>query len=139
MKRLNCVLVVDDDRVSNYVTENVLRSFGVFSMVNTVSDGQTALEYIKYQCAEDDYACPELILLDINMRVVGGIEFVRRYKSLNLNFQSLIVILSTLPLREDQEKELRELGVYEHIVKPLNTEKLQRIMSEYFSDAVSKA
>jgi len=135
MKRLNCILVVDDDRVSNYVTENVLRSLGISSMINVVSDGQAALEYIRYQCKEDDYACPDLILLDINMRLVDGIEFVREYRKLHLNVHSIIVILSTLPLKKEQRMELQEMGIFDFLVKPLNTEKLIQIMDQHFSTA----
>jgi CheY-like chemotaxis protein len=52
MKRLNCVLIVDDDRVSNFVTEKVLRGMGIASMINTVNDGMAGLEYLKYQCKD---------------------------------------------------------------------------------------
>jgi CheY-like chemotaxis protein len=132
-KKLNCVLVVDDDRVSNYVTEKVLQSQAISTMINTVSDGQSAIEYIKYQCAEDDFACPDLILLDINMRLVDGIEFVRQYRKLNIKHPCVIVILSTLPLKEDQKQDLVDLGVRDFIVKPLNADKLLGIMEKYFS------
>ncbi|MBX9853353.1 MAG: response regulator [Cytophagaceae bacterium] len=134
MKRLNCVLIVDDDRVSNYITENVLRSLAISSMINTVSDGQAALEYIKYQCGEDqDYACPDLIILDISMRMLDGIEFVKEYRKLHTSQSSIIVILSTLPLRQDQIKELKSLGVYDYFVKPISAEKIIGIMEEHFS------
>jgi CheY-like chemotaxis protein len=134
MKRLSCVLIVDDDRVSNYVTENVLRSLGISSMINTVTDGQAALEYVKYQCnGESEYACPELIILDINMRMLDGIEFVKEYRKLHLHQSSVIIILSTLPLRDDQKKELETLKVYDYIVKPLSAEKLMEVMEHHFS------
>ena len=134
MKRLNCVLIVDDDRVSNYITENVLRSLGISSMINTVSDGQAALEYIKYQCGEEqDYACPDLIILDISMRMLDGIEFVKEYRKLHVIQTSVIVILSTLPLSQEQINELQKLGVYDYFVKPISTEKIIDVMEEHFS------
>lgn len=134
LKRLKCVLIVDDDRVSNYVTENVLRSMGIASMINTVTDGQAGLEYIKYQCEEDnDYACPDMIFVDINMRLVDGIQFVKEYRKMNPSQKSVIVILSTLPLSPEQKVELEQLGVYDHLVKPLSSEHLMEIMEEHFS------
>jgi CheY-like chemotaxis protein len=135
-KRLNCILIIDDDRVSNYVTENVLRSMEISSMINTVSDGQSGLEYIKYQCIDDvEYTCPDLIILDINMRLVDGIEFVQKYNKLKLTKRSVIVVLSTLPLKEDQKSELENLGVFDFFVKPLSGEMLISIMDEHFSHA----
>ena len=131
-KRLNCVLIVDDDRVSNYVTENVLRGLGIASMINTVNDGQAGLEYIKYQCTEDEFACPDLIILDINMRLINGVEFVREFRRMKISPNSVIVVLSTLPLKAEQEKELRSFGVHDFLVKPLNAEKLNHIMDEHF-------
>lgn len=136
LKRLNCVLIVDDDRVSNYVTENVLRGLGISSMINTATDGQAGLEYIRYQCTDESaYACPDLILLDINMRLVDGIEFVKEYKKLKVPHESVIVILSTLALKEEQKLELEQLGVFDYLVKPLSTENLMMIMEEHFSHA----
>jgi CheY-like chemotaxis protein len=132
-ERLNCVLIVDDDHVSNYVTESVLRGMGVSSMINTVSDGQSALEYIRYQCEEDSYTCPDLIILDINMRLVNGLEFVKKYRKIKTKNKSVIIILSALPLKKEQKQELEKLGVIDFYVKPLNAEKLANIMNEYFS------
>jgi CheY-like chemotaxis protein len=135
-KRLNCVLIVDDDRVSNYVTENVIRGMGTASMINTVTDGQAGLEYVKYQCKEEfDFACPELIFLDINMRLINGVEFVREYRKMKLPSQSVIVVLSTLPLKEEQQAELESLNVHHFYVKPLNSEKLLALMEECFFHA----
>lgn len=135
-RQMKCVLIVDDDRVSNYITENVLRSMEVASMINTVSDGQSALEYIKYQCTEDqDYACPDLIILDINMRLVNGVEFVKEYSKLHIFRKSVIVVLSTMPLKNDQKEELEQYGVMDYYVKPLSSEKLMSIMEHHFSPA----
>jgi CheY-like chemotaxis protein len=134
MKRLNCVLIIDDDRVSNYVSENVIRGMGMSSMINTVTGGLAGLEYVKYQCNEEnDFACPDLIVLDINMRLINGVEFVKEYRRMNLPSHSVIVILSTLPLREEQKSELINMGVTHFYTKPLNAEKISEIMEDYFS------
>jgi CheY-like chemotaxis protein len=69
------------------------------------------------------------------MRLVDGIEFVREYRKLNSPYKSIIVILSTLPLKSEQQKELQEMGVYDFVVKPLNTEKLIQLMEQHFSTA----
>jgi CheY-like chemotaxis protein len=138
IKRLKCVLIIDDDRVSNYLTENVLRGMGIATMINTVTDGQAGLEYIKYQCLEEEefeYTCPDLIILDLNMRLMNGIEFVKQYRKLNVPKKSVIVVLSTLPLQPEQKRELEKLEIYDFFVKPLSGEKLIAIMEDHFSPA----
>ena len=130
--KLNCVLLVDDDRVSNFITEKVLNGMGVTSMVTTAYDGKKGLDYIKYQCTDDLGTCPDLILLDINMPLIDGREFVDRYHKIPRQKECVIVVLSATDLPDAEKTELRNAGVSEFLVKPLNADKINDIVQKYF-------
>lgn len=132
MKRLNCILIIDDDKISNYITENVIRGIGAAIKISSVTDGKKGLDFLKYQCGEDDnYYCPDLILLDINMPFMDGKEFLKNLFNINNNVQ--VVVLSTLDLKEGEKKELMGLNVIDFKVKPLTAEKLTSILEEHFN------
>jgi CheY-like chemotaxis protein len=132
MKRLNCILIIDDDKISNYITENVIRGMGAAIKISSVTDGKKGLDYLKYQCGGDDnYYCPNLILLDINMPFMDGKEFLENLYKINNNVQ--VVVLSSMDLDENEKKELMELNVIDFKVKPLTAEKLTSILEEHFN------
>jgi CheY-like chemotaxis protein len=134
MKRLNCILIIDDDKISNFITENVIRGIGAAIKISTVTDGKKGLDFVKYQCTGDDtYYCPDLILLDINMPFMGGKEFLHNLFKINNNIQ--VVVLSTLELKENEKKELMGLNVIDFKVKPLTAEKLTSILEQHFNMA----
>jgi CheY-like chemotaxis protein len=131
MKRLNCILVIDDDKVSNYITENVIRGMGAAVNISSVTDGKKGLDFLKYQCKGDDnFYCPDLILLDINMPFMDGREFLKNLYQINNNIQ--VVILSTLEPGEKEKEELMSLNVIDFKVKPLTAEKLTSILEKHF-------
>src|SRR4051812_17510896 len=110
MKRLNCVLIIDDDKISNYITENVIRGIEAAIKISSVTDGKKGLDFLKYQCGgEDNYFCPDLILLDINMPFMDGKEFLKNLCKINNSVQ--VVVLSTLELSENEKQELLKLNV----------------------------
>lgn len=138
MKRLNCVLLIDDDSVSNYISEAVLRGMGAASMITVVGDGRKGLDYLKYQCTgseEDDASCPELILLDVNMPNMDGLEFLKMYQRQVHVANKIIIILSALDLPENEKEKFRKAGATDFLVKPFTAEKLSKIFEQYFEHA----
>jgi len=130
---INCVLIVDDDYVSNFIAEKVLKSSGGVRMVTAVVDGKQALEYLKYQCADetDNYACPDLIFLDLNMPYFDGYEFLKKYKQQKNTANIPVVVLTATEPLEDKKKFLQEAGVT-YLIKPLTAEKFNNVVEEIF-------
>src|ERR1700750_2590044 len=86
MKRLNCVLLIDDDEPTNFLNKMTLEQAGCTRIIRVAQSGQEALDYLR-NCGPADgddpsEPCPDLIFLDINMPAMDGWEFLRRYKQL---------------------------------------------------------
>lgn len=127
---MNNVLIVDDDNVSNFIAEKVIKGHGGVRMVTAVTDGKQALDFLKYQCEGDDiYACPDLILLDLNMPYFDGYEFLQRYKK-NEFFPGIpVVAVTATDPPEKEQAMLRDAGV-PFLIKPLTGEKFNKIFSD---------
>lgn len=129
---LNCVLIVDDDSVSNYIAEKVINSHGGVKMVTAVTNGKQAIDYLKHQCFGDEiYACPDLILLDLNMPYVDGFEFLKFKDRLPLEVNIPIVVLTSIEPTDVQKEEMIEKNI-SYMVKPLTNEKFKRVLVDLF-------
>jgi two-component system chemotaxis response regulator CheY len=116
MAVMNKVLAVDDAQLMQTMYGMFFKEHKEFSLVKAMN-GLEALEIVT---REEDIA---LILLDINMPVMNGIQFMEKVKEQNLCEGIPIIIVSTEGSEEDAQKAL-ELGASNYIVKPFKVDEL---------------
>lgn len=105
------ILVVDDNEADRYLLRRKLRSTGMISKIFEADDGQTALElfsnYKENVARDPDEFPPELILLDINMPLVGGLEFLEKFNTLRQELEcssTVVMMYSSSERPEDREQ-----------------------------------
>lgn len=101
------VLIVEDDKVLNQAYKLILEREG--HDVRTAFNGSEALGLV-----EEDQ--PDVILLDLLMPVMGGLEFLKAYNPAENHPDTKIVILSNIGNEKEAEKGMK-LGAYKYIVK----------------------
>lgn len=101
------ILVVEDDPKLSAAYGSLLKSAGY--TVHAVYNGREALEYIRSQ------GDPEMVLLDMRMPVMSGIEFLREYQPLT-HSRTAVVVFSDDDSRT-QVDEAYKLGVTHYILK----------------------
>lgn len=108
-------LIVDDSKVIRMVAKKILQELS-FQTVEA-EDGKTALD----RCGE---AMPDAVLLDWNMPVMNGIEFLRELRKMPGGDAPKVVFCTT---ENDIEhiQEAIEAGANEYIMKPFDSEILQ--------------
>jgi len=128
MQKFNFVLLVDDDNVTNFINRRVINKIGSFEKVEVALNGQQALEIIERECSEGKNS-PEVIILDINMPVKTGFDFLEKYKNSNYPSadKSKIIAVTTSSHQRDYQA-LREYGIYDVIQKPLTEEKIRGVL-----------
>ncbi|MBA6314614.1 response regulator [Cellulophaga baltica] len=114
------ILLVEDDEITNYITTTKLRNIG-FENVDAVLNGELALEYL----AKEQ---PNLIFLDVNMPVMDGFEFLDSEEVQNQYSDIPIVLLTSSSRPKDKEMASRYSNVIEYLEKPLNYEKMKKIL-----------
>jgi len=108
-------LVVDDSRVVRKVARKILEELGF--TCSEAEDGKQAMD----QCAK---AMPEAILLDWNMPVMTGIEFLRRLRKMT-GGQSPKVVFCTTENDLAHIQEALSAGANEYIMKPFDSDIIQ--------------
>jgi CheY-like chemotaxis protein len=126
------VLCVDDDTISLTISQLLLKRTGFAQEVDTVIDGSEALDYFEQLFTTHPDApshAPELILLDINMPVMNGWEFLQEYtpRFLDRLPDTKIVILSSTIDPEDFALAKKYPVVVQFISKPLSIENLDEL------------
>ncbi|OOG23933.1 two-component system response regulator [Thioalkalivibrio denitrificans] len=110
------ILLVEDDRIDAMTVTRSLRELHVANSVEHVENGEQALAYLKDPASTR----PCLILLDLNMPVMGGIEFLRETKSNGLNLRRIPVVVLTTSEEQRDKVESFDLGVAGYMRKPVD-------------------
>jgi two-component system, response regulator len=125
------ILLVEDNAEDAEMTMRALRKRNLANRLHWVKDGEEALDYLfcsgQYAGRSPGHA-PRLVLLDIKMPKVDGIEVLRRVKGSEL--RTIPVVVMTSSNEERDVLESYRLGVNSYIVKP--------VQFEAFIETVSK-
>ena len=134
MAALPCVLLVDDDATTNFLNHTLLRRLAVADQVLVARDGQEALDVLHTHCAAPAApSCPVLILLDLNMPRMNGLEFLRTYAQRPpTDNPAVVIVMLTTSLHPQDLAQLQGLPIAGYFTKPLSNEKIARILQEHF-------
>ncbi|HTJ51141.1 MAG TPA: response regulator [Cyclobacteriaceae bacterium] len=122
-------IVIDDDVLNNMICKITLEMALGAVQVETFSNAEIALEFIRtnYDDATDDVVT--LILLDINMPIMSGWEFLDSFDEFSdsTKKQFRIYLLSSSVDDRDKEKAKQNKNVIDYLSKPLSKEMVKRI------------
>jgi CheY-like chemotaxis protein len=129
MNDANKVFLIDDDRLSNFINKSMLRHMGMGYDVHTFDFADNALEALK-ELITNNLPLPELILLDVNMPLKDGWEFLEEITDLfpGIQSQCIIYMLSASVDKEDVDRAKGYAAVKGFIQKPLKIAKMESIM-----------
>ncbi len=123
---MSLILVVDDSRTVRMSIEYLLKAKDY--EVCSAEDGRDALQ--KLMELNEGGKKPGLILTDINMPNMGGIEFVREVKKNHL-FRFIPVLVLTTESQESSKMEGKKAGAAGWIVKPYQPEQLVAVVKKF--------
>lgn len=127
-KKIN-LLVIDDDDINIFIIKKIVEKTGYNIDMTAKSNGQLAIDFLKETLAQGN-SLPDLILIDINMPVMNGWEFVEAYQSLSIAQSIDLYILSSSVYENDIEKTKSYTNVKGFISKPLSMERLIELLKE---------
>ncbi|EIJ41068.1 signal transduction histidine kinase [Beggiatoa alba B18LD] len=116
------ILVVDDIAENRQVLSQLLKEFGF--EVQTTENGDSALK-------QATQFLPEVIITDLRMPVMDGIELTKKLRQQDVFKETLIIMLSAHVFDSDKQASI-EAGCNEFLTKPLHIESLLKILQAYF-------
>ena len=111
------VLLVEDNPTDVFVIKEVLESCGVKLDLRIAKDGQEALQYLQELDRDENARCPALVLLDLNVPRVAGIEVLRKLRNVPRCKRTPVVIVTSSVAGSDRIAA-QELGAEAYFQKP---------------------
>ncbi len=114
MKSGKPIMLIEDDVVDSMTVKRALKEINVSNELLVMKNGEEALEYFE----SEENTLPCIILLDINMPKMNGIEFLEQFKK-NENLNHIPVVMLTSSKEECDRINTFKLGVSGYMVKPV--------------------
>jgi CheY-like chemotaxis protein len=121
------LLVIDDDDINIFIIKKIVAKTGFNVEMVSKNDGQLAIDYLA--SLEDNHErFPHLMLIDINMPILNGWEFLEAYENLSLAVKGDMYMLSSSVYENDIEKAKTYKSIKGFISKPLSIERLTELL-----------
>ena len=135
MKKIDTILLVDDDKVNNYLTENLLKELNIAHQIKVVTNGLSALNYLKEEClTRKKRACPALVIFDYQMPVMDGMEFIKALHAMDfIHEQQVVFLLLGIYTTPADIEAFQQLGVQEFTTKPLSKKVVMDAYYKYWA------
>ncbi|HEX7756504.1 MAG TPA: response regulator [Niabella sp.] len=131
MKTGKEIFIVDDDSIHRLLMSKLFARQGKEYKLDFFENGQKALTALESAIASPSHTIPDIILLDIEMPVMNGWQFMNEYQLLPPEIKDRISVymVSSSFTDEDQERVKSYPEIVDYIVKPLRIEKIVELMS----------
>ena len=117
------ILLVEDDQVDVMTVMRALKEIHVTNPVVNLENGEEALKYLRAPDSEK----PCIILLDINMPIMNGIEFLQVAK-LDAQLKRIPVVVLTTSEEQQDKVNSFDLGVAGYMAKPVDYRQFVEVM-----------
>lgn len=121
------LLVIDDDDINIFIISKIVEKTGYNVQICAKHNGQLAIDYIKELLAANQ-PLPHLVLIDINMPILNGWEFIEAFEALDLKVDNDMYLLSSSVYENDIEKAKSYKSVKGFISKPLSIDRLKELL-----------
>ena len=121
------ILLVEDNELNAEIGIELLNPFKV--IIDLAKNGEECIKILE-KMPEGYY---DLILMDIQMPIMDGYEATKIIRSFNNKNAQIPIIAMTANAFEEDRKHALQLGMNEHLAKPVDIEKLKDVLTKYFN------
>ncbi|NNV56644.1 response regulator [Limnovirga soli] len=126
------IWIVDDDFIYSLLIKKDIERLQLSKNIHQFQDGEKAMQTIENHLAASQ-PLPDIILLDINMPVMDGWQFLDNYihKKYHLHLHSHVYLVSSSISIQDKQKALGYKNIKGHLIKPISQDTLVTITGSF--------
>ncbi len=130
MKKVNLTCIIDDDPIFVFGIKKVMELINFSDSIMVFKNGQEALDNLKPIILSKE-ELPDIILLDLNMPVLDGWQFLDEFIKIPCEKKIIIYVVSSSIDPEDILRAKSYQGVSDYIVKPITIERLKEVLYNF--------
>ena len=129
MNTLYKIAVIDDDDVFQLIIKKQMEMRKFPCEILSFSNGQTSIEFLRNNLNSPEIL-PQLIMLDVNMPIKDGWEFLEEYKHLPIGVKNSIVLymVTSSVIQSDIDRAAKNKDIHGFISKPITSQNLEEIL-----------
>lgn len=115
------ILLVEDDNLDRIEVIRTLHKKNIVHQLKVAKNGEEALQLLKDNANDVFAGKPDIVLLDLNMPKMNGVEFLRKIRE-NENWKDIKIFVLTTSDDHEDKAAVAEMGISGFITKPLKLE-----------------
>ena len=128
------IWVIDDDAIYQIIVNKIIQRSEMFSTITSFKNGKEAIDVLQeivHNTADESASLPDIILLDINMPIMDGWEFMEKMGLIKSKFSKdiTVYIVSSSIATEDKNKSKTYSDILGYLSKPVTINDLTLIAS----------
>ncbi len=130
MKKINLTCIIDDDPIFVFGIRKVMELINFSDGIMVFKNGQDALDNLRPIILSKE-KLPDIILLDLNMPVLDGWQFLEEFIKIPCDKKIIIYVVSSSINQEDVLRAKSYKSVSDYIVKPVTIDRLKEVLSNF--------
>ncbi|WP_299431762.1 response regulator [uncultured Aquimarina sp.] len=130
MKRIDIACIIDDDPIFVFGIKKVMELINFCEGIMVFKNGQDGLNNLRAIISAKE-KLPDIILLDLNMPILDGWQFLEEFIKIPCDKKILIYVVSSSVDPEDVLRAKSYEGVSDYIVKPISVQKLKEVLQDF--------
>jgi len=130
MNKVDIACIIDDDPIFVFGTTKMMKLANFCNSFMVFQNGEEAINHLKPIIESNDTSLPDVILLDLNMPIMDGWQFLDEFTSIPTQKEVTIYIVTSSIDPYDMEKAKNYDSITNYLIKPITSERLQEILSE---------
>lgn len=130
MYKIDVACIIDDDPIFVFGAKRIMKLANFCESFLIFHNGQEAINYLKPVIETGKTEIPDVILLDLNMPIMDGWQFLDEFIKIPSQKKITIYIVSSSIDPADIDKAKRYEAVENYIIKPISADKLKSILTE---------